>query len=101
MAAVLTLPRLVAGRELAAAMVDQLGPLAGQQLIVDCRNTVTGTGSFAAGLVKRALVDKHASELMLVGAPTDFAGYAAEAAEALGVRDRFSAGAAMPDPATA
>lgn len=99
MSAVLTLPRLVAGRDLAAAMVDQVGPLAGTRLIVDARNLVTGTGSFAAGLVRRALVDHHALGLVLVGAPADFVDYASDAAAALGVGERFSAEAAMPDRA--
>jgi hypothetical protein len=99
MTAVLTLPRLVAGRELAAAMVDQLGSLAGAQLIVDGRNMVTGTGSFAAGLIRRALIDQHAAGVVLVGAPEDFVDYAADAATKLGVAQRFSAEAAMPESA--
>ena len=38
----LTLPQLVAGRELAAEAVSRLGPLAGEHVVVDARCFTTG-----------------------------------------------------------
>jgi hypothetical protein len=86
--ATLTLPQLVAGRELAAAAVRRLGPVAGEDVVVDARGLVSGTPSFAAELVRSLLIDSVAARLRLVGGPDDFRADTAAAAERLGVVDR-------------
>jgi hypothetical protein len=86
--ATLTLPQLVAGRELAAAAVHRLGRVAGEDVVVDARSLVSGTPSFAAELVRSALVDGGAARLRLVGGPDDFRADVRAAADRLGVADR-------------
>jgi hypothetical protein len=90
--ATLTLPQLVAGRELAEAAVRRLGPVAGQDVVIDARALVSGTPSFAAQLVRTALVDGQAASLSILGGPDDFRGDASEAAARLGVADRLRLG---------
>ena len=90
------LPHLIGGRGLADAMVGRLGPLAGQQVVVDCRSMVTGTVSFASQLVVRVLHEGGARELVLVGAPPEFTGYVCAAAERLQVSDRVRVDATSP-----
>ncbi len=87
--ATLTLPQLVAGRELADAAVRRLGPVAGEDVVVDARALVSGTPSFAAQLVRTALVDAQASSLTVVGGPEDFRADARQAAERIGAADRL------------
>src|SRR5689334_2660959 len=87
--ATLTLPQLVAGRELADAAVRRLGPVAGEDVVVDARALVSGTPSFAAQLVHTALIDAQAGSLTLVGGPDDVRADAHAAAERLGAADRL------------
>jgi hypothetical protein len=87
--ATLTLPQLVAGRELAESAVRRLGSVAGQDVVVDARALVSGTPSFAAQLVHTALVDGQAASLTFVGGPDDFRADASQAAERLGVAGRL------------
>ena len=86
--ATLTLPQLVAGRGLAEAAVDRLGPLDAQQVTVDARPLVSGTSSFAAQLVRSILTDKHAAGLTLIGGPSEFVDDVRTAAEKLDVTER-------------
>jgi hypothetical protein len=81
----LTLPQLVAGRELAAEAVGRLGPLAGEHVVVDARPLISGSTSFAGQLVRSALVDGRAAELALVGGPEEFRNDVQVAAERLEV----------------
>jgi hypothetical protein len=67
----LTLPQLVAGRELAAEAVAKLGALADASVVVDARPLVSGSTSFASQLVRSTLVDGHAAELTVVGGPAE------------------------------
>lgn len=85
----LMLPALVAGRDLADTFVDHLAGQPGDEVVVDARELVSGTSSFAAQLVQRVLVDDGAHRLVLLGPPENFAGYAREAAAALSVADRL------------
>jgi hypothetical protein len=85
----LQLPRLVAGRDFADDMVASLGAVLDENVIVDGSRLLSGTPSFAAELIQQLLVDGKARSLLLVGAPTDFAGYAIAAARELAVTDRF------------
>jgi hypothetical protein len=88
--ATLTLPQLVAGRELAAAAVQKLGPITGAPVVVDARRLVSGTASFAGQLVRSTLVDGGAERLTLVGGPEDFVGDVRAAAGDLEVTDRVA-----------
>ncbi len=93
----LTLPQLVAGRDLAAAGVRRLGPIAAAEVVVDARPLVSGTASFAAELVRSTLVDGHAARLTMLGGPADFVADARSAALDLGVVDRLAVVAADAD----
>lgn len=85
----LYLPMFVAGRDFADDVVDGLvervGPLDARTVVVDATDLRTGTSSFAAGLVQRVLVDAHAAQLVVVGAPEPFVGYLTDSASAAGV----------------
>jgi hypothetical protein len=99
---VLELPRLVSGRELASAMVAGLGNITDDEVVVDARATTSGTGSFAARLVRDVLVDRRATKLVVVGAPPVFNGYVREAADKLGIAaDLIVSSRTMPADASA
>ena len=93
----LTLPQLVAGRDLATAGVRHLGPIEGAEVVVDARPLVSGTASFAAELVRSALVEGHAAQLTVLGGPADFAADAQSAARDLGMAARLVIVAADAD----
>jgi hypothetical protein len=84
----LTLPQLVAGRDLAAAAVRRLGPITDAEVVVDARPLVSGTASFAGQLVRSTVVEGHAAQLAVVGGPAEFLADARAAATELGVADR-------------
>jgi hypothetical protein len=81
----LTLPLIVAGRDFADEMADQLGNVANRSIVVDATGLSSGTSSFAAELVQRVLVHGRAKELAIIGAPVQFAEYARQAAHDAGV----------------
>lgn len=86
----LTLPALVAGRDLADALVDKLNDDGRSvPVFVDARRLESGTSSFAAQLVRRILLDRNAEQLILVGAPPSFAGYVRDAAVKLKVSNKL------------
>ena len=85
----LTLPALVAGRDLADALVDKLEDVKSAPVLVDARGLESGTSSFAAQLVRRILLDKGAQRLILVGAPPSFAAYVRDAAVKLHVSNKL------------
>jgi len=97
----LPLPRLVAGRDYADDMVSTLGPVRDQDVVVDATKLLSGTTSFAYQLIQRLLADEHASSVLLVGAPSDFAEYATSAARELHVTDRFDLAEELPRTAAA
>jgi hypothetical protein len=86
----LTLPQLVAGRDLADDAVAGLGELHGEQVVVDARRLVSGTASFAGQLVHRILSDGGAGTLAVIGGPDDFNHYVSDAARDLQVSDRLT-----------
>lgn len=92
----LPLPRLVAGRDFADDMVETLGGVVGQDVVVDATKLLSGTTSFAYQLIERLLADKNANSVLLVGAPTDFAEYATAAAREFHVTDRFDLAEELP-----
>ena len=85
----LTLPALVAGRDLADALVDKLDDVKSASVLVDASRLESGTSSFAAQLVRRLLLDGHADKLILLGAPPSFAGYVRDAAVKLDVSSQL------------
>lgn len=85
----LTLPALVAGRDLADALVDKLDDVKSAAVLVDASRLENGTSSFAAQLVRRLLLDEHADKLILLGAPPSFAGYVRDAAVKLDVSNQL------------
>ena len=95
-AADLSLPLFVAGRDFAAEMAEHLGTVAGRSIVVDATGLSSGTSSFAAELVQRVLVDGKASELIIVGAPAQFAEYAHEAAVDGGVANALQISREFP-----
>jgi hypothetical protein len=95
--ATLTLPQLVAGRALAAAAVQKLGPITGAPVVVDARRLVSGTASFAGQLVRSTVLDGGAARLTLIGGPSDFVDDARAAAVQLEVTDRVTFVAADGD----
>jgi hypothetical protein len=96
----LVLPYLVAGRDLADKMVDHLDEKPyGQVVAVDARKLASGSRSFAGQLVRRIAADGGASQLLLIGAPEQFAAYVADAARALGVNGKVDYPARLPTQA--
>ncbi len=85
----LTLPALVAGRDLADALVDKLDGVPSAPVLVDARRLESGTASFAAQLVHRILLERQSEQLVLVGAPPSFAGYVRDAAVKLQVSNKL------------
>jgi hypothetical protein len=81
----LTLPQLVAGRELAVAAVTKLGTIEHAHVVVDARPLVSGSTSFAGQLVRSALVDGGATDLTVIGGPEEFLADVRVAAEQLDV----------------
>lgn len=84
----LTLPQLVAGRGLAAAAVQRLGPIEAAHVLLDARPLVSGTPSFAGQVVRSVLLDGHADSLTVIGGPADFVADVRSAAEQLDVTAR-------------
>lgn len=80
------LDQLSGGRKRAQALVE---PLAGRfrdtVTVLDCRQLVAGTSSFADELVRRVLIDYGANLLVVQHAEGHFAEYLAEAARDHGV----------------
>lgn len=85
----LVLPHLVAGRDLADLMVDNLGDLRGRTVVVDARGTATGSPSFGSQLAQRVLQQGDAATLVMVGAPSRLAAQVSESATALGLAARL------------
>jgi hypothetical protein len=86
----LTMPQLVAGRGLAAAAVQRLGPLDAAHVLLDARPLVSGTASFAGQVVRSVLLDGHAAALTVIGGPDDFLADIRSAADKLDVTGQVS-----------
>jgi hypothetical protein len=92
----LTLPQLVAGREIAAAAVARLGTIEDADVVVDARALASGTSSFAAQLVRSVVVDGRAKRLTLLGGPEPFVHDARSAAASLGVAEQLVTDSLQP-----
>jgi hypothetical protein len=86
----LTLPQLVAGRELATAAVRKLGAIEAAHVVVDARPLISGSTSFAGQLVRTALVDGRAAKLTVIGGPPDFLDDMRVAARQLDVSEQLA-----------
>jgi hypothetical protein len=95
--AVLEMPYLAAGRDQAAAWVRMLGPIDGGRVVVNANPTLSTSASFAGQLVRSALVDRNAAELVLVGGPAEFANAVKLAGDELGVTERLRFAADDPE----
>lgn len=87
----LVLPRLAGTREAVEDLLSEQGvaeDLRGKQLIVLCRDLASGSPSFADQLVKSALKDRRAAELVLLGAPDRFTAHVRDSATRRGVSSR-------------
>ena len=87
----LRLPRLAGTREAVGDLLaeQQVAPsLAGEELVVLCRDLASGSTSFADQLVKEVLEQRGASAIVLVGAPSRFVALVQESAQRRGVADR-------------
>lgn len=85
----LRLDRLLAGRDLADHMVDQLGDLRGVDVTIDARAVASAAPGFVAQLVARLLGPDAAAKMTVLGGPESFTRYARTAADRLGVADRL------------
>lgn len=96
----LRLPGYVAGRDLAERMVALVHDyLQGEAFLVDARGLISGSSSFAAGLVHAALVNGGAARLVLVEGPPEFSDYVRDAATSVAALDRLDVRADYPHPA--
>jgi hypothetical protein len=87
----ITLPRLVGTRETARDLLAEHGvpeSLTSERVVVLCRDLASGSTSFADELVKELLVDRAATQLILVGAPERFVDHVRAAAARRGVAER-------------
>lgn len=87
MPAILTLPRYVAGADLAEKMIVALDPtaVAGSDVEIDARPVVSASSSFARGCVELLLVQGRASRILLIGGPDHLREYLVDAALAQGL----------------
>jgi hypothetical protein len=87
----IAVPQLSGGRERARALLRNVsGKLAGATVVVDFRQMVAGTPSFADELISRVLVAGGAQRLLAEHVSTDFGDYLIRAAKDHGVSERLS-----------
>jgi hypothetical protein len=87
----IAVPQLSGGRERARALLRNVsGRLAGATVVVDFRQMVAGTPSFADELVARVLVDGGAQRLIAEHVSTHFGDYLRRAAKDHGVSERLA-----------
>lgn len=86
--AVLILPYMAAGRDLAAGWIKLLGPIDGARVVVNANPMVNASPSFARQLVRSSLVTRNAAEFVVVGGRAEFTNEVKLAADELGVSDR-------------
>lgn len=88
MATTLEMPQLSGGRKRARALVAGVQtPLRDQKLIVDCRQLLAGTESFAQEIIRAAIVDEGAAHITFANVDADFAEYLGAAARDMHVDD--------------
>lgn len=87
----IAVPQLSGGRERARALLrDVSGKLSGATVVVDFRQMVAGTPSFADELISRVLVAGGAQQLLAQHVSADFRSYLLRAANDHGVSERLS-----------
>lgn len=86
----LTLPSMVASRDLANLLVDKFdGDLRDAEVVVDAHRLINASPSFSAELVYRLLGVEGARTLEVYRAPSSFVEYLQDAADRLGLGDRL------------
>ena len=94
---ILRLPGLVAGRDLADAMLGKLSDSYRRaDVIVDATRTSSASPSFSAQIIQHVLVEGEAASLTLAGAPDRMVSVCREVAASAGVSDRLAVLAGMP-----
>nr|WP_314141084.1 hypothetical protein [uncultured Rhodococcus sp.] len=90
MTTTLPLPPLVGTRKRARTLVESLPPdLESKIVVVDCRDLMAATESFADELITRVLVDRRAAQMHFVNvSDLEFANWADERARFHHVSDR-------------
>jgi hypothetical protein len=86
-------PTLVGSRVMAAQLLESARAaaghsLAGERVVLNCRDLRSGSPSFADEVVRRALVEGGAAELVVMGADEQFYEYLARSAMAHNVSER-------------
>jgi len=85
----INLPRLVGSRLDAQRLVaEQLAAMRDDRVVLNCRNLLSASPSFADEVVKQVLVDGGAAELVILAAGDDFVDYVQRSAGAHGVEGR-------------
>lgn len=86
----LTLPSMVAGRDLANTYVDKFdGDLRDAEVVVDAYRLISASPSFSAELVHRVLTVEGARALVVRRPTSAFVEYLEDAADREGLRDRL------------
>lgn len=84
------MPQLSGGRKRAQALIEPLGgQLRGGIVVLDCRQLVAGTPSFADELIRLVLIDGGANLLKVTHVDTDFGADLLTAAKDHGVAERL------------
>jgi hypothetical protein len=95
--AVLVMPLLAGGRDLAAGFIKLLGPIDDGRVVLNANSMSHASTSFTRQLVRSSLVDRRAAELVVVGGPADFVNDVKTVADELGVADRVQFAADDPE----
>lgn len=93
----LVIPRLAGTRDAVRQQLDEQGvaaALAGETVVVLCRELVSGSASYADEVVHQLLDVRGARELVLVGGPELFTRRVLDAAQRRGHAGRVRTGAA-------
>ena len=85
----LALPPMVGSRRRAHVLAEKLGGLQGVRVVVDCRDLIAATESFADELISEILVARGASEMHFINvSDLEFANWVDEHAKVHGVSTR-------------
>ena len=75
----LPLPPMVGSRKRAHVLADSLGGLQGKRVVVDCRDLIAATESFADELITEILIKRDAAEMHFINvSDLDFANWVDE-----------------------
>lgn len=86
----IVLPQLAGSREAANLLISRVGNVEGQSVVIDARDLISGSTSFADELVVRLVKDKRVAAIEVVGPDEEFWGYLTEAAADVDTEVRIS-----------